>query len=90
MQEFVPIALSVVLIIVAVVLLVVGVYLVLVLKEMRKTLTKFNSALDGTQAKFQAFAQPLQNIAASMTSLRTGMKVVDTFMQWLHREPKEK
>lgn len=85
-MDYMPMVISVVLVILAVVLTVVGVQLVIVLAEVKKTFVKLNTTLDTAETKFQALVSPLQNLGGMASGLRTGMKVFETFVGWLGRE----
>ncbi|MBP9819354.1 hypothetical protein KBC79_01310 [Candidatus Woesebacteria bacterium] len=81
---------SVVLVCLAVVLSVVGIQLVLVLIEARRTIRRFNQTLDTVEAKLSSFAQPLMALGGAVSGLKTGMRIFELFVQWLHRTKDEK
>lgn len=85
-MDYMPMIISVVLVVLTIVLTVVGVQLVMVLAEVKKTFVKLNTTLDTAETKFQALVSPLQNLGGMASGLRTGMKVFETFVGWLGRE----
>lgn len=84
-MDYMPIVVSVVLVILTVVLSVVGVQLVIVLAEVRRTFAKLNAAIDTAEIKLNAIASPLQNLGGMASGLKTGIKVFETFVGWLSR-----
>lgn len=89
-MEFLPIAFSVVLVIITIILSVVGVQIYLVLKDLRKTIQKLNSAIDGAETKINAFVTPLQSLGGMASGVRAGIKVFETFTTWLNKDSKKK
>lgn len=85
MAEIVPIVLTIVLVIIAIVLAVVGVQVVLVLNEIRKTLQRVNETLDTAEQRINAIISPLQNLGGMTQGLSTGLRVFETFVNWLSR-----
>jgi len=84
-MEYLPIAFSVILIILTIILSVVGVQLVLVLIEVKKTLRKVNLVLDTAEQRLNSIVMPFQNIGGMASGLQTGFKVFEAFVGWLHR-----
>lgn len=88
-MEYLPIILSVVLVILVIILSVVGVQLVLVLMEFRKTLRRVNMTLDTVDMTVTAITQPLQSLGGMASGLSTGFRVFETFVNWLNRNRDE-
>lgn len=84
-MEILPIAFSVILIVLTIIISVVGVQLVLVLMEVRKTLAKLNLVLDTAEDRINAIVMPIQNLGGMASGLQTGFKVFESFVGWLHR-----
>ncbi|MDA1080021.1 MAG: hypothetical protein O2840_05025 [bacterium] len=81
-----PIVFSVVLVILAVVLSVVGVQMVLVLMQLRQTLQRVNAALTTAEAKVAALTEPFKQFTGTVSGIKTGLKVFETFVGWLQKE----
>lgn len=89
-MEVLPILFSVVLVIVTIIMSVVGVQIYLVLKDLRKTITKLNAAIDGAESKFHALATPLQSLGGMASGVKAGIKVFETFTTWLNKDSSKK
>jgi ABC-type bacteriocin/lantibiotic exporter with double-glycine peptidase domain len=76
-------------VVLTIVLTAVGVYLILTLSELRSTLKKINTVMDGAEHKFAAIIQPLQNLGGIAAGVRTGIQVFETFVQWMNKEKKK-
>lgn len=48
-----------------------------------------NTVLDGAEHKFSAIIQPLQNLGGIAAGVRTGIRVFETFVQWMNKEKKK-
>ncbi len=77
---------STVLVIITVVLAVVGIQIVFVLNEIRKTVTRFNAFIDSAEQRLEDVAQPLRQLGGMASGVRSGLRVFDTFVQYLHRD----
>ncbi len=84
-MDYMPLIISVTLVVLTLVLTVVGVQLFMVLTEVKKTFIKLNGAIDTAEMKLNALASPLQNLGGMATGLKTGIKVFETFVGWLNR-----
>jgi len=83
MEELLPTVLVIVAVILTVILSVVGVQIILVMNEVKKTLTKVNATLDEAEAKINAIVSPLQHLGGLAGGLQTGIKVFESFTNWL-------
>lgn len=83
MEQLLPTVLTVVAVILTIILSVVGVQIILVLSEVKKTLNKVNLTLDEAEAKINAIISPLQNLGGLASGLQTGIKVFESFTDWL-------
>lgn len=84
-MEILPIIFSVIVIVLTIVLSVVGIQMVLVLLELKRTLKKFNAAIDTVESKVNSLVAPIQNLGGMASGLQTGFKVFESFVGWLHR-----
>lgn len=73
------------LIILTVVLTAVGVQLYLLLLELRQTTQRVNTVIDEAEVRMNSVIAPLQQIGASMTTVRASFKVFDAFANWLNK-----
>lgn len=87
-MDILPIVFSVVLVVLAIVLSVVGIQIILVLMEVRRTLKKANDTLDMAEAKINAVIKPIQNLGGMAAGMNTGMKVFESFINWINRDKK--
>jgi uncharacterized protein YoxC len=83
MEELLPTVLTVVAVILTIILSVVGVQIILVLTEVKRTLHKVNATLDEAEEKINAIVNPLQNLGGLAGGLQTGVKVFESFTNWL-------
>lgn len=58
--------------------------------EVRRTLTRVNGLVDEAEHTVKNFIQPLQTLGGAAAGIKTGMKVFETFVQWLKKDPDEK
>lgn len=88
-MEYLPIILTVVLVLLVVILSIVGVQMVLVLIEFRRTLRRVNMTLDTIDMTVTAVTQPLHSLGGMASGLSTGFKVFETFVTWLNRNKED-
>lgn len=84
-MEVMPIIFSSVVIVLAVILSVVGVQFILILMEIRKTLKKANQTIDLVESKFNSVMQPFLSFGGMAAGMGTGLKLFETFVNWLQR-----
>ncbi len=77
---------SSVLVIITIVLAVVGIQVVFVLNEIRKTVNRFNTFIDTAEAKLDDVTQPLRQLGGMVSGVQSGLRIFDTFVQYLHRD----
>ncbi len=85
-MEYLPYIFAATLVILTIILSVVGIYMVLVLMQLRATLRKVNGTLDTVENKVEAIAAPLSNLGGAAVGMKTGMKMIELFIDWLHRD----
>ncbi len=85
-MDFVPVAFSVVLVVLAIVLSVVGVQVILTLAEFRTTLKKINSTIEDVDRRIEMFVSPLQSIASASTAFQTGAKFLEVFVNIMQKK----
>lgn len=85
-MDIIPIIIAVALVILAIVLTVVGVQIIMVLYEVKRTLSKVNQTLDNVEERVQYFSRPLQQLGGIASGLKTGMRVFEHFVQFLHKD----
>jgi uncharacterized protein YoxC len=85
-MDYLPLILTISVVILTLTLLAVGVYVIQVLQRFKYTLDKVNSAIDEAEMKMNAVMSPLQSIGGVATSLTAGLKVFESFVGWVHRE----
>lgn len=73
------------LIILTIVLTAVGVQMYLLLVELRQTTQRVNTVIDEAEVRMNSVITPLQQIGASMTTVRASFKVFDAFAAWLNK-----
>lgn len=83
------IVLTVVAAILSVVLLVVGVQMILVLQEVRRSLRNFNHMTEVIEEGVTRTLAPFQQLGGLGSGLRTGMRLLDTFSNFLHSQRHE-
>ena len=83
MENLLPTVLTIVAVVLTIILSVVGVQIILVLTEAKRTLHKINTTLDEAEAKINAIVSPLQNLGGLANGLQTGVKVFESFTNWL-------
>ncbi|NCN06628.1 MAG: hypothetical protein GW946_02180 [Candidatus Pacebacteria bacterium] len=84
-MDILPIVFAVVLVILAVVLSVVGIQMVMVLVQLRQTLQRVNTALSTAEAKVASLTEPLKQFSGTVSGIKTGLKVFETFVGWLQK-----
>ena len=69
---------------------VIGIQIVLLLKEIKHTLSKLNSAIDTTESAMKSFAVPVSNVLGIVEGLKQSTKIIEVFSNFLnrHSEPK--
>lgn len=75
--------LVVVVVVLSILLVVVGVQVIVILKEFKKTLGHVNRTLDEADHMFHLISRPFGGLGDTVAGLRTGMKVVESFVSWL-------
>lgn len=85
MQDALPIILTSVLIMLSLVLTVVGVQLFMTLIEFKRTLKRFNEAIDLVETRLYSITAPFQSLGGAVSGMRTGFKVFELFVSWLNR-----
>jgi len=89
MQQILPIVLTVMLSILTLMMVVVGVLVVQVLLKVRKTVDHMNNTLDLVEDKLVSIVTPLRTIGGMASSMKTGMKIFESFLGWVNRNKKE-
>lgn len=85
-MEYLPFIFAGTLGILTIVLTIVGIYLVLVLMQLRETLKKINTTLDSVEHKVDVITAPLANLGGAAAGLKTGMKMIELFIDWINRD----
>ncbi len=85
-MDILPRVFSVVFVFLAVVLSVVGVQMVMVLMQLRQTLQRVNAALSTAEAKVASLTEPLKQFSGTVSGIKTGLKVFETFVGWLQKD----
>ncbi len=69
---------------------VIGIQIILLLKELKHTLSKLNSAIDTTETAMKRFAEPVSNVLGIVEGLKQSTKIIEVFSNFLnrHSEPK--
>ncbi len=69
---------------------IIGIQIIFLLKEIKHTLTKLNSAVDTTEAAMRRFSEPVSNVLAVVEGLKQSTKIVEVVSNFLKRnsEPK--
>lgn len=64
---------------------VIGIQIIFLLKEVKHSLTKFNSALDTTEAAMKRFAAPVSNMLAVIEGLKHSTKIIEVFSGFINK-----
>lgn len=64
---------------------VIGIQIIFILKEVKHTVSKLNSALDTTESAMQRFAQPVGNIVAVVEGLKQSTKIIEMVSGFLNK-----
>lgn len=64
---------------------VIGIQIIFLLKEIKHTLTKLNSAVDTTEEAMRRFAEPVSNVLAVVEGLKQSTKVMEVISGFLKR-----
>ncbi len=75
--------------VVAICLIVLGIQAFLVLREAQKTLQRVNTILDVVQNTAVRALVPLSNMGGFLTGVKSGLKVFETFVRFLHKNTDE-
>ena len=75
--------------VVAVCLVILGVQAFLVMREAQKSLKRVNTMLDVVQNTAVRALVPLSNLGGFVAGVKSGMKVFETFVGYLHRVDEE-
>ena len=84
-MDYLPIILTVSLLVLTTVLVIVGVLVIQVLLMLKQTLTRVNTTIDIAEMKISTITSPLQNLGGMALSLGTGLKIFETFVGWINR-----
>ena len=76
--------------ILTILLVVVGVQVVMILQEIKKTLNRVNRTLQATDAIVSVLSRPVSGMVDMVAGVRTGLKITESFVSWLHRNHEEK
>ncbi len=89
MQEILPIILTVMLSILTIMMVIVGVLAVQVLLQVKRTLSHINSTIDLAEDKLVSLVSPLHSLGGMASSMKTGMRVFESFLGWVNRNKRE-
>jgi uncharacterized protein YoxC len=89
MQEILPLVLTIMLSVLTLMMVVVGVLAIQVLLKIRKTLDRVNSSIELVEDKLVSLTSPLHSIGGMAMSMKTGMKVFESFLGWVNRNKRE-
>lgn len=69
---------------------IIGIQIIFLLKEIKHTLSKLNSAIDVTESAMQRFAQPLGNLLSVVEGLKQSTKIIELVGNFIgkHNPPK--
>ena len=69
---------------------IIGIQIIFLLKEVKHTLSKLNSAVYTTEAAMKRFAEPVSNVLAVVEGLKQSTKVMEFVSGFIrkHSEPK--
>ncbi|HAV15111.1 MAG TPA: hypothetical protein DCX25_02170 [Candidatus Pacebacteria bacterium] len=73
----------------AIFLVILGVQAFLTLRDVRATLKRINTIMDVTQNTALRALVPFSNMGGFVTGIKSGLKVFETFVQYLHRSMNE-
>jgi hypothetical protein len=80
--------LVIVLSVLSVLLMVVGVQVILILKKLNNTLDYVNQVTQRTDTLLQVVSQPFTGVGTTLTGLRSGLRLAETFILWLKEQPR--
>ncbi len=89
-MEYLPLVLTISVVILTLTLIVVGVYVIQVLQRFKYTLDRVNEAIDTAEIKMNSLMNPFQSLGGVATSLTAGLKVFESFVGWIHRDKKDR
>jgi predicted PurR-regulated permease PerM len=81
--------LIVVISVLTVLLVIVGIQVIFILKEIRQTLRRVNQTLDSVDHVVQGIKNPFAEFGGVIKGIKSGLKVVETFGDWMRRKTKE-
>ena len=69
---------------------IIGLQIIFLLKELKHTLSKLNSAIDVTESAMQRFAQPIGNVLSLVEGLKQSTKIIEMVSSFInkHNSPK--
>ncbi len=69
---------------------IIGLQIIFLLKELKHTLSKMNSAIDVTESAMQRFAQPMGNMISLVEGLKQSTKIIEMVGSFInkHNPPK--
>lgn len=69
---------------------IIGIQIIFLLKELKHTLSKLNSAIDTTETAMKRFSQPVSNFLGLVEGLKQSTKVIETINTFLSRHSSPK
>lgn len=65
---------------------IIGIQIILLLKEIRHTLVKFNSALDATEVAMKSLSKPVSSMLAVAEGLKHSTKIIEIFSNFINKQ----
>jgi hypothetical protein len=88
MQDILPLILTIMLSVLTIMMVIVGVIAIQVLLKIKKTLEHINSTIDLAEEKLVSLVSPLRSINGMASSLKSTMRVFESFLGWVNRNKK--
>lgn len=63
---------------------VIGIQIILLLKELKHTLSKLNSAIDTTESAMKRFSEPVSNVLGVVEGLKQSTKIIEVISNFLN------
>jgi len=80
--------LAIVMTVLTILLVVVGVHVIMILRQLSQTLNHVNRTLEKTDGLVNLFSESVHGFGNTMAGVKTGLKVVETFVLWLKEHQK--
>lgn len=68
-----------------IVALIIGIQIILLLKELNKSLSRFNQVLDSAETTIRKFSQPITSVAGLVEGIKQSTKIIEIVSNFLNR-----